>query len=408
MKKLPYSLESEKAILWCIIFDNSILSKTDAKEQDFYDDRNKLIFRIFKTLKENNKDIDVSILRDFIYAKKLESKIWGYLYLTELDEACSHSTFWQTYNDEIIQSSQERQIILKWKKLQELWYEWKIDEALSEIEFDFEIKKNKWADIIELTNSFTDFVDNIKKNWWLWYKWPFPILDKYIWGIIKAKVYTIVAYSNVWKSNFSYSYVVDALQKWKKVLFYSLEVQKDLLFMQILKAYYWINQNELLKDDFVYDMEDFKNLIVYDDVYELEEIKNITRTQKPDLIFIDFIQNVKTKWNWEYEQMTTIAQELQRFAIMNNITIFSISQANNESRFKNANKIQPKGSWAIFASSDVILALTRDWQNLNLNILKNKFWPADKNFLVVPDFTKIQFKISNEVQEKEIKTNFNL
>jgi hypothetical protein len=34
--------------------------------------------------------------------------------------------------------------------------------------------------------------------------------------------------------------------------------------------------------------------------------------------------------------MTTVAQELQQLAIETNITIFNISQANNESRFKDS------------------------------------------------------------------------
>jgi hypothetical protein len=40
--------------------------------------------------------------------------------------------------------------------------------------------------------------------------------------------------------------------------------------------------------------------------------------------------------------MTIAAQELQRKAIQDNNTIFSISQVNNESRNKEANYMQPK------------------------------------------------------------------
>jgi thymidylate synthase len=53
---------------------------------------------------------------------------------------------------------------------------------------------------------------------------------------------------------------------------------------------------EILADKLViedYEMEDFKNLLVYDDKHKIEDIKHITKAQKPDAIFIDFVQNIE-------------------------------------------------------------------------------------------------------------------
>jgi hypothetical protein len=38
-----------------------------------------------------------------------------------------------------------------------------------------------------------------------------------------------------------------------------------------------------------------------------------------------------------------------------------------------------------------------------LNLLKNKYGMSDKNFLVIPDFTKIQFNITKEIQNEEVQ-----
>ena len=412
MKKLPYSIETEQALLFCIIADVDILNKVTVDENDFYDDRNKVIFKVLKTLYEYKKDIDIIIIRKFIQDKKIEKDVWGMLYIIEevLDRS-ENTNYWETYDSIIKGDAQRRNIILESRKIEQIWFDDDISNIFNNInnlKTSIEIKKHKWNDIISLTNSFFDYLDIYKKQWWLWYAWPYIMLDKYIGWIIPWKVFTITAYSWVWKSNFSYSYMADALKKWKKVLVFSLEVQKEMLFNLLLKAYYNVSQKDIVKDNFSIKLEDFQNLIVYDNLYKLEEIKATTKLEKPDIIFIDFIQNVQAKWNSEYEQMTKIAQELQRIAIETNITIFSISQANNDSRFKESNKIQPKWSWAIFASSDVILALSRDWKNLNLNILKNKYWMSDRNFLVIPDFRKLQFKITEQLEDykEEVETDY--
>jgi hypothetical protein len=50
---------------------------------------------------------------------------------------------------------------------------------------------------------------------------------------------------------------------------------------------------EIMNPNFYYEMEDFKNLLVYDDKHKIEDIKHITKAQKPDAIFIDFVQNIE-------------------------------------------------------------------------------------------------------------------
>jgi hypothetical protein len=115
----------------------------------------------------------------------------------------------------------------------------------------------------------------------------------------------------------------------------------------------------------------------------------------PDIVFIDFIQNIQEKWN-EVEKMTTIAQELQQLAITTWISFFNLSQANNESRFKWWEDIQPKWSGAIFASSDIIFSLRKEAGSLYYNIIKNKYWPAFKKFLVIPNETYTSFQMTEE------------
>jgi hypothetical protein len=46
-------------------------------------------------------------------------------------------------------------------------------------------------------------------------------------------------------------------------------------------------------NDYIINMDDFENLIVYDDIYNLDDI--LKETKKDEVIFIDYIQNLKVK-----------------------------------------------------------------------------------------------------------------
>lgn len=406
IEELPHNIEAEEWLLWSIIIDNSIIDSVDIDISDFYNEKNRVIFKALKKLREYNKKMDIVILKDFLKSKKLLSYVWWVAWITDIVDVCTHTTFWQSYSDIIKEHSNRRKIIAESIKMQKVWFDLSQEDVLdkiSDISTKLYNKKKKWNGIVDIVDTWDNFMDLYKKQWGIWYKTPYPILDKYLWWIISWKVYTIVWYSWTGKSNFSYSFVTDWLKKWKKIIFFSLEVQKEMLLNLLLKSYYNISQKEILKDDFFFNMEDFKNLEVYDDIYSLDEMKSIVQSHNPDLVFIDFIQNVDTQWGSEYEKMTKVAQDIQKLAIKTNATIFSVSQANNDSRFKDTWKIQPKWSGAIFASSDIILALGRDWDNLQLNLMKNKFWISDKNFVIIPDFSKLQFNLAKEIQDDNVQ-----
>jgi len=393
-----YNNNIEQAYLWSIIFDNDILSNTNLKEDDFEVYKNQLIFKMFNAIRNAWKDITPLIFKSFIESKWLVEKIW-YGYFAEIEQECEHSEFWKTYEGIIKKNS------IKNKVKQIKWWitENNIYDSMKQLS-SLSVSDEKWTKVYDLVNSVWNLLDEFKKRWqMLWDKWPFSLLDKYYGGIIAWKVYTICAYSNVWKTSFSYPYVVNALKQWKRVRVFSTEEQKDKVFLNIIKSYYNKSIWEYM-NDFNIDMEDFKNLTIYDNLFKLEDI--LKETKKEDVIFIDFIQNLKTKWEWEYEKMTNIAQELQRKAIQDNNIIFSISQVNNDSRNKTAWYMQPKWSWAIFASSDVILALYKENDMLKLNLLKNKFWPNNIKYLVNADFKRLQFKLAEE-EETNLSTDFN-
>lgn len=403
MKILPNDIETEKSLIWAMLIDEDIINLINLKQNDFYDNNLWKLFNLIKNIKSAWSKVDVVIVNNYLQKNKL-TNIFSVSDLVEITENTPSSYNWRTYEEIISEKSHRRQMILYARNIENLWYEWAIGSALEKIEniseyiFDIKPKQETWDNVIEFVNAFEEFKDKIQaRKWMLGLPTIFPQVDKYTKGQQEWKVTTLVAYSNVWKSKISYSYVTNFLKQGKKIMYLSLEVDKAMLFSNILANYYKKNYYEVLKDDFYYEMWDFENLEIYDNIYKLEDIKNIIRSKAPDIVFIDFIQNIQCSWT-ETEKMTKVAQELQQLAITTWISFFNLSQANNDSRFKKWSEIQPKWSWAIFASSDLLFALNREENNLYFTISKNKFWPAFKKFLLMPNETFTEFKITQEIE----------
>ena len=310
---LPHNTDSEQALLWAMIIDDTIINLIDLNQTDFYNESYWKLFNLMKNIKSYWKNIDLVILKEYLEKNSLLEKIWGLSFLTEIIEN-SQSFNWKEYRNIIKEKSERRKIILYARRMEEKGYEetQNMKDILKDIEnistAIFDMKEEKeWWELIDFVNEYEEIKDLVKKNnWYLWIKWPFPQVDKYTRGFISWKVYTLVAFSNTWKSQFSYNFVCDFLRKWKSVSYFSLEVWKWFLFKDVLRCFYWKTDKEMTYEDYFYNLDDFEKLKIYDSIYKLEEIKTIIKATRPDFAFIDFIQNIQSGWS-EYERMTKIA-----------------------------------------------------------------------------------------------------
>ena len=235
----------------------------------------------------------------------------------------------------------------------------------------------------------------LKINWKLWFDWPRKELyDKCSW-VIPSKVYTIWAYSNVWKSKFAYAHTAYFLSHWKSVLFINLEVVADECLRWIIQAmenldYRWYMEWNCKLDP-------YENLMIRDDLYKLDDIIKCIEEEQADIVFIDFVQNIQSWWWSLYEQSATIAKSIQRTAIKTNKVIYSLSQVSNEtwkSINNGMNDITPLKWWGeYYASSDVIFILNKEndeWE-MRIKIEKNKFWPKWQALIFKADLSTNQF-----------------
>lgn len=77
--------------------------------------------------------------------------------------------------------------------------------------------------------------------------------------------------------------------------------------------------------------EKFKDkCLIEDDKMSLEQIESSIVHNDREVIFIDYVQNIRAQGKEEYERMTKIAQELQKMAITTKKPFFDLSQVSND------------------------------------------------------------------------------
>ena len=288
-------------------------------------------------------------------------------------------TIWNSFEYEIVDIKQ-----YWYKDINELVVQENVWPEIIDMIWNIKQDKSQWS-IQQAFAQMDWYKERLETNWMLWYKTPYTNIDKFTQGFIPWKVYTIWASSNVWKSKFAYSYVNHFLQQWKSVIFFSLEVDKGMVIMNLLSQKEQLPLWDTLK---LKNITWFEKLKIYDDVYNLEEMQQIVESQKPDIVVIDFVQNIQTKSSSNYERYSKIAVWIQQTAIKSKSCIISLSQLANDvgrdvSKW-NMDFVSLKWAGEFVASSDCIFVLRRlaEWQWLQLKISKNKYWPAWLTFEV--------------------------
>lgn len=225
-------------------------------------------------------------------------------------------------------------------------------------------------------------------------------IDKHVGWLRSGTITRLSWYSNVGKSRFMYRVIVNILKQWKSVHVLTLEVPKGMVLINLVWAYYWLNTNAIEyghhEDKMKAFYEMFKDkCLIEDDKMSLEQIESSIVHNDREVIFIDYVQNIRAQGKEEYERMTKIAQELQKMAITTKKPFFDLSQVSNDwSKYKVGDMIPSKGSGAFVHACEIGLVLYKGDEGSNqlkLAIAKNKFWAKDIEIILNADMGKCEF-----------------
>lgn len=275
-----------------------------------------------------------------------------------------------------------------------------VDERLKQSVSELVITNNYTAEdlrqIADDTEKTNDITINSLQKYFDEYTKPieqiatrFTILDRMLGGgIIRGTVGTIGARPSVGKT--TYAVNIAAHNPEIKILFFSLEMSSRMIYDKIVADigdidYSAAGRHEVNFETVQAVLKRFDKLTIIDNVSEVECMIEIIRQVKPDLVFIDYIQIVQSKKDFESSRLRIdyISQLLKRTAKQMNNCILVLSQLTRGAAAEPTMSAL-KESGGLEQDSDYIILLKRPYvidksnkeilpSDTTLKLDKNKF-----------------------------------
>lgn len=416
MKQIPHSKEAERWVLWSIFLDKDSIKKVYdiLTPSDFYISENSEIFSAMLELNAANTPIDMLTVREQLDDKQILEKIWWNKILIDIAESMFSISNVVQYAQIVKQKSILRKFIQAGNSIFLSWYNedadiqellWMVGKTYEQLASISETQE-KVSKICDLIYTLQDEVEYAAEFWdkYQGYATGIRTIDKYTGGIMKGRTMRLSAYSNTWKSALSYFIVNSVLKQWAKVLYFSLEIPKEDLRNRLLSNYFKmpIQAFDTKKSLMNFDMSEYwtKELYIVSDLFWMSDIERITRSIKPDIVFIDYVQLVRWEWASEYEQMNDVARRIRKLTADNNCAVFDLSQVSNEGKeYKKWSVIPSKWSGELISAANVVLVMKEgetDWL-LELIIAKNRHWKKGICTELKPDFRFSSFEDLGEI-----------
>lgn len=245
----------------------------------------------------------------------------------------------------------------------------------------------------------------------------FPKMDKELdGGLLRKELVVIGGPSGSGKSFLASQLVLNVADGGFKCLYLSLEISSKTIVSRMLGSLSNIKPARIIgglltKEEYQRKLDAEAELLsregfieIYDDIYELDKIIEIVKETAPDLVVVDFIQNVISKGEREYERMSRVALELQRLAKQTNSCILVLSQLSNiVSRergsspvleFKGAGTIAQVADLGFWLWQEEVEDFSQQEANLTLALRKNR-----RGFSLKPFILGMRFP-GGEIYEK--------
>ena len=160
-------------------------------------------------------------------------------------------------------------------------------------------------------------------------------------GFLRRELVVIGGSSGVGKSFLASQLILNVAGAGFKCLYLSLEISNQTIVSRMLGSLSAIKPARIVGG--LITLEEHKRKLgaeaellsreglidIYDDIYELDKIVEMVRKTKADFVVIDFIQNIISRGEREYERVSMVALELQRLAKSTDSCILVLSQLSN-------------------------------------------------------------------------------
>ncbi len=430
----PHNAEAERSALGAAMLDKNILSDIleEVKEEDFYNENHREIFRAIWDLYRENSPVDVLTVCEELKRRKALDMVGGRAYIATLTADVPSTVNGAEYAKIVAEKATLRQMIRTTEDITNKGYEAKMDasEILDYAESGiFSIaqkrQKNDYAKIQEVLLENLKIIDEASKNKNKIVGIPtgFKELDEKTSGLQRSDLIIVAARPAMGKTALALNIAQQsAVKAGSSVIIFSLEMAKEqlgqrLLAMQARVEMQKLKQGDLERVDWdrismaANDLNDTK--IVIDDTpgISLMEMRNKCRRLKAeqglDLVVVDYLQLMKFdgKADSRQQEISAISRNLKLLAREMDcpvIVLSQLSRAPEQRPDKRPILSDLRESGSIEQDADIVIFLYRDdYYNpdtetpgvCEINIAKHRSGPTGKIELTwVSRYTKFSDK----------------
>lgn len=433
----PHSLDAESSVLGALLIDkDAVIAVAEFLiEEDFYDERNKQIYRAILTLYDERSAIDILTVSQKLKQNKQLKQIGGASYLTDLANNVPTAAHVEHYGKIVKDLSVKRSLLRAASKL----VDFSLDEGVSSADLLDKAESEVFAlSQKHLTKSFTSVRDTLAESFdrldelhklgdqgLRGVSTGFKTLDDATAGLQKSNLVILAARPGVGKTSLALNIAQHAsIVEKKSVGFFSLEMSKEELVDRLLVGQadidaWRLKTGKLSEEDFTKLSNAMGILaeapIYIDDTPALSLIEMRTKARRLqvehglDLIIIDYLQLARSR-NLEnrVQEVSEISQGFKNMARELKVPVVALSQLSRGVEQRGTRKPQLsdlRESGSIEQDADIVMFLWKEEDDNNekivLDIAKHRNGPLTS----VPLFFKgdrIKF-FEREVKREEKK-----
>lgn len=391
--QMPHNLEAESAILGCILIDGDIQSELleTLREDDFYQESNRLVLDAMKKVYAARKPVDIVTLTDMLEQDGTLERAGGLVRITELAEVTPSAANYKQYFEIIRRDAIRRALIRAAKGIIEVSTEGtEAREAVSYAEKQiYDISKQEdgsqlagLADgvvIREVLGKFEEIQSD--PNAFRGLETGFKHLDRITNGLQRSDLIVIAARPGMGKTSLAMNIVENiCLVKKRTAAVFSLEMPRSQIVQRLLCAHANVSMEKALSGKLV--QKEWKNLMIASDKLQksklfIDDSSRVTPAEVLskcrrlsasvgglDLVMIDYIQLMgsisgggSSEVNRQQE-IANISRELKLMAKELNVPIIALSQL-RRIQTKEPQLSDLRESGAIEQDADIVMFINR-------------------------------------------------
>lgn len=430
----PHNEEAERSVLGAAMLNKEVLFDIleEVKEDDFYNESHKEIFRAIWELYRKNSAVDMLTVCEELKSRQSLDMVGGRAYIATLSAEVPSTANGREYAKIIAEKAIMRQMIRTAEDITEKGYESKmaareiLDYAESGI---FQIaqmrQKNDYTKIQDVLLENLKIIDAAAQNKDKITGIPtgFHDLDEKTSGLQRSDLIIVAARPGMGKTAFALNIAQQsAVKHGTSAIIFSLEMSKEQLGQRLLAMQARVEMQKLKQGDL--DRKDWDRVslgvdelnnskIVIDDTpgISLMEMRNKCRRLKAeqglDLIVVDYLQlmTFEGKTDNRQQEISALSRNMKLLAREMNCPVILLSQLSRAPELRQDKRpmlSDLRESGSIEQDADIVIFLYRDdYYNENtekpgvceVNIAKHRSGPTDKIELTwVSRYTKFSDK----------------